>query len=153
MKVLQSWRKASIACRWIQAPANKEFEASRKDLSPRDQRCYQSWRISPGRGSNQNCLVCGELSLLESNSLPRTSVVVYAPQPVMETSVLRHGSTISCTSAVSAHKYYLHLIFRSLTSVHMLALHIFVLSGEAASSQEATNRFSDQKSISYGCKK
>ena len=40
---------------------------------------------------------------------------------------LRHGSTISRISAVSAHEYHLHLICISLTSVHVLVLHMFCI--------------------------
>ena len=40
---------------------------------------------------------------------------------------LRHGSTISRIAAVSGHEYHLHLICISLTSVHVLALHMFCI--------------------------
>ena len=47
--------------------------------------------------------------------------------PVSDSGTLRHGSTISRISAVSALESYLHLIFISLTSVHVLALHMFCI--------------------------
>ena len=66
---------------------------------------------------------------------------------------LRHGSAISCISAVSAHEYHLHLICIPLVCLHMTAPHMFVLSDEAASSQVATDRFPEQKTITNGNKK
>ena len=67
---------------------------------------------------------------------------------------LRHGSTISHIAAVSAHEYHLHLIYiMLLTHMHVIVLHILVLNDEAVSSQEATDRFSEQKRIVYGSKK
>ena len=41
--------------------------------------------------------------------------------------ILRHGSTISRIAAVAGHEYHLHLICISLTSVHVLALHMFCI--------------------------
>ena len=46
---------------------------------------------------------------------------------LLELGALRHGSTISRTSAVSTHEYHLHIISILLTRMHVIVLHMFCI--------------------------
>ena len=65
----------------------------------------------PFKGFSAPTDLVGKSYVFATNVIPPPSFFVCP-------GTLRHGSTISCTSAVSAHEYHLHLICILLTNMH-----------------------------------